>query len=60
MATDGTEGVWENIFLSSKHTDIDLISRMRNVSNLTITGSINAGVSNGNMWIGSIAARQRK
>ena len=29
-----------------------------NVSNLTITGSIHAGVSNGDMWIGSIAARQ--
>ncbi len=29
-----------------------------NVSNLTITGSIHTGVSNGDMWIGSIAARQ--
>lgn len=29
-----------------------------NVSDLTITGSIHAGASNGDMWIGSIAARQ--
>ena len=59
IATDGTEGCGKIYSSGSKHTDIGLISRMRgNVSNLTITGSINAGVSNGNMWIGSIAARQ--
>lgn len=57
--TNGTEGCGKIYSSGSKHTDIDLFSRMRgNVSNLTITGSINAGVSNGNMWIGSIAARQ--
>lgn len=59
IATDGTEGCGKIYSSGSKHTDIGLFSRMRgNVSNLTITGSINAGVSNGNMWIGSIAARQ--
>ena len=57
--TNGTEGCGKIYSSGSKHTDIGLFSRMRgNVSNLTITGSINAGVSNGNMWIGSIAARQ--
>ena len=59
IATNGTEGCGKIYSSGSKHTDIGLFSRMRgNVSNLTITGSINAGVSNGNMWIGSIAARQ--
>lgn len=59
IATDGAEGCGKIYSSGSKHTDIGLFSRMRgNVSNLTITGSINAGVSNGNMWIGSIAARQ--
>ena len=59
IATDGTEGCGKIYSSGSKHTDIGLFSRMGgNVSNLTITGSINAGVSNGNMWIGSIAARQ--
>lgn len=54
-----TEGCGKIYSSGSKHTDIGLFSRMRgNVSNLTITGSINAGVSNGNMWLGSIAARQ--
>ena len=58
-ATDGAEGCGKIYSSGSKHTDIGLFSRMGgNVSNLTITGSINAGVSNGNMWIGSIAARQ--
>lgn len=57
--TNGTEGCGKIYSSGSKHTDIGLFSRMRgNVSDLTITGSINAGVSNGNMWIGSIAARQ--
>ena len=57
--TNGTEGCGKIYSSGSKHTDIGLPPRMRgNVSNLTITGSINAGVSNGNMWIGSIAARQ--
>lgn len=57
--TNGTEDCGKIYSSGSKHTDIGLFSRMRgNVSNLTITGSINAGVSNGNMWIGSIAARQ--
>lgn len=59
IATDGAEGCGKIYSSGSKHTDIGLFSRMRgNVSNLAITGSINAGVSNGNMWIGSIAARQ--
>lgn len=59
IATDGAEGCGKIYSSGSKHTDIGLFSRMRgNVSNLTITGNINAGVSNGNMWIGSIAARQ--
>lgn len=59
IATDGAEGCGKIYSSGSKHTDIGLFSRMGgNVSNLTITGSINAGVSNGNMWIGSIAARQ--
>lgn len=58
-ATDGAEGCGKIYSSGSKHTDIGLFSRMGgNVSNLTITGSINAGVSNGNMRIGSIAARQ--
>lgn len=58
-ATDGAEGCGKIYSSGSKHTGIGLFSRMRgNVSNLTITGSIHAGVSNGNMWIGSIAARQ--
>lgn len=58
-ATDGAEGCGKIYSLGSKHTDIGLFSHMGgNVSNLTITGSIHAGVSNGNMWIGSIAARQ--
>ncbi|MCH4280387.1 hypothetical protein LQE94_10210 [Mediterraneibacter sp. NSJ-151] len=59
IVTNETEGCGKIYSSGSKHTDIGLFSRMRgNVSNLTITGSINAGVSNGNMWIGSIAARQ--
>lgn len=59
IATNETEGCGKIYSSGSKHTDIGLFSRMRgNVSNLTITGSINAGVSNGNMWIGGIAARQ--
>ena len=59
IATDGAEGCGKIYSSGSKHTDIGLFSRMRgNVSNLTITGSINAGVNNGNMWLGSIAARQ--
>ena len=59
IATNETEGCGKIYSSGSKHTDIGLFSRMSgNVSNLTITGSINAGVSNGNMWIGSIAARQ--
>lgn len=59
IATNGTEGCGKIYSSGSKHTDIGLFSRMGgNVSNLTITGSIHAGVSNGNMWIGSIAARQ--
>lgn len=59
IATNGTEGCGKIYSLGSKHTDIGLFSRMSgNVSNLTITGSIHAGVSNGDMWIGSIAARQ--
>lgn len=59
IATDGAEGCGKIYSSGSRHTDIGLFSRMGgNVSNLTITGSIHAGVSNGNMWIGSIAARQ--
>lgn len=59
IATNDTEGCGKIYSSGSKHTDIGLFSRMGgNVSNLTITGSINAGVSNGNMWLGSIAARQ--
>ena len=59
--TDGTEGCGKIYSSGSKHTDIGLFSCMSgNVSNLTITGSIHAGVSNDNMWIGSIAARQEK
>lgn len=59
-ATEGVEGCGKIYSSSSKkHIDIGLFSRMKgNVSNLTIAGSINAGVSNGDMWIGSIAARQ--
>ena len=59
IATNETEGCGKIYSSGSKHTDIGLVSRMGgNVSNLTITGSIHAGVSNGDMWIGSIAARQ--
>ncbi|RKQ31775.1 MULTISPECIES: hypothetical protein [Clostridia] len=59
IATNDTEGCGKIYSSGSKHTNIGLFSRMGgNVSNLTITGSINAGVSNGNMWLGSIAARQ--
>lgn len=59
IATNETEGCGKIYSSGSKHTDIGLFSRMRgNVSNLTINGSIHAGVSNGNMRIGSIAARQ--
>ena len=59
IATNGTEGCGKIYSSGSRHTDIGLFSRMGgNVSNLTITGSIHAGVSNGNMRIGSIAARQ--
>ena len=59
IATNETEGCGKIYSSGSKHTDIGLFSRMGgNISNLTITGSIHAGVSNGNMWIGSIAARQ--
>lgn len=59
IATDGAEGCGKIYSSGSKHTDIGLFSRMSgNVRNLTITGSIHAGVCNGNMWIGSIAARQ--
>lgn len=58
-ATEGAEGCGKIYSSGSKHTDIGLFSRMGgNVSNLTITGSIHAGVSNGDMRIGSIAARQ--
>lgn len=57
--TNGTEGCGKIYSSGSKHTDIGLFSRMGgNVSDLTIAGSIHAGVSNGDMWIGSIAARQ--
>ena len=59
IVTDETEGCGKIYSSGSKHTDIGLFSRMGgNVSDLTIAGSINAGVSNGDMWIGSIAARQ--
>ena len=59
IATDGTEGCGKIYSSGSKHTDIGLFSRMSgNVRNLTIAGSIHAGASNGDMWIGSIAARQ--
>lgn len=59
IATNETEGGGKIYSSGSKHTDIGLFSRMGgNVSNLTITGSIHAGVSNGDMQIGSIAARQ--
>lgn len=59
IATNETEGCGKIYSSGSKHADIGLFSRMSgNVSNLTITGSIHADVSNGNMWIGSIAARQ--
>lgn len=59
IATDETEGCGKIYSSGSKHTDIGLFSRMGgNVSDLTIAGSIHAGVSNGDMWIGSIAARQ--
>lgn len=59
IATNGTEGCGKIYSSGSKHTDIGLFSRMGgNVSDLTITGSIHAGASNGDMWIGSIAARQ--
>lgn len=59
IATDGAEGCGKIYSSGSKHTDIGLFSRIGgNVSNLTITGSINAGVSSGDMWIGSVAARQ--
>lgn len=59
IATDGAEGCGKIYSSGSRHTDIGLFSRMSgNVSDLTITGSIHAGVSNGDMWIGSIAASQ--
>lgn len=59
IATDGAEGCGKIYSSGSKHTDIGLFSRMSgNVRNLTITGSIHAGVCNGDMRIGSIAARQ--
>lgn len=59
IATNETEGCGKIYSSGSNHTDIGLFSRMSgNVSNLTITGSIHAGVCNGDMWIGSIAARQ--
>lgn len=59
IATNETEGCGKIYSSGSKHTDIGLFSRMGgNVSDLTIAGSIHAGVSNGDMWIGSIAARQ--
>ena len=58
-STNGTEGCGKIYSSVSKHTDIGLFSRMSgNVSDLTIAGSIHAGVSNDHMWIGSIAARQ--
>ena len=59
IATNGTEGCGKIYSSGSKHTDIGLFSRMSgNVSDLTIAGSIHAGISNDNMWIGSVAARQ--
>lgn len=59
IATNGREGCGKIYSSGSKHTDMGLFSRMRGaVSDLTIAGSINAGVSSANMWIGSIAARQ--
>lgn len=62
IAKDGAEGCGKIYSSGSKHTGIGLFSRMGGnvVSNLTITGSVNAGVSisNSNMWIGSVAARQ--
>ncbi|MBD8930696.1 MAG: hypothetical protein EGQ79_00885 [Ruminococcus sp.] len=59
IAPNGTEGCGKIYSSGSKHTDIGLFSCMKgNVSDLTIAGSINAGVSNGDMWIGSIAAWQ--
>lgn len=59
IATNETEGCGKIYSSGSKHTDIGLFSRMGgNVSDLTIAGSIHAGVSNGDMWIGSIAAWQ--
>ena len=59
IATDGTEGCGKIYSSVSKHTDIGLFSRMSgNVSDLTIAGSIHAGISNDDMWIGSIAAGQ--
>lgn len=54
-----TEGCGKIYSSGSKHTDIGLFSRMSgNVSDLTIAGTIHAGVSSGDMWIGSIAAKQ--
>lgn len=59
IATNGREGCGKIYSSGSKHTDMGLFSRMSgNVRNLTIAGSIHAGASNGDMWIGSIAARQ--
>lgn len=59
IATNGREGCGKIYSSGSKHTDMGLFSRMSGaVSDLTIAGSINAGVSSANMWIGSIAARQ--
>lgn len=59
IATNGTEGCGKIYSSGSKHTDIGLFSRMSgNVSDLTIAGNIHASVSNGDMWIGSVAARQ--
>lgn len=59
IATNGREGCGKIYSSGSKHTDMGLFSRMSGaVSDLTIAGSIHAGASNGDMWIGSIAARQ--
>lgn len=59
IATNGTEGCGKIYSSGSRHTDIGLFSRMSgNVSDLTIAGTIHAGVSSGDMWIGSIAAKQ--
>ena len=59
IATDETEGCGKIYSSGSKHTDIGLFSCMSgNVKNLTIAGTIHAGVSSGDMRIGSIAARQ--